>query len=218
MKFDIFEQLAVRLRHVPLVPVADTHKTRAAVAMIVSSCAQGLELLFIVRAAHELDPWSGHIAFPGGKLEEGEKECEAAGRETFEEVGIDLNDAVYLGRLSDIVGLNLPVQVSCCVFGLERTGFTPVLSDEVKEVFWIALEELADKNRHVLSPVIFGERTMEVPAIALTYPPEPVLWGITHRLVMQFLEIVSDENRPVDISFGPCTLPDTINITEEEKP
>src|ERR1035437_4504345 len=96
------------------------NRTRASVAMILHQGAQDLEILFIQRASHDLDPWSGHIAFPGGKLEEGELECQAACRETLEEIGIDLEYGRYLGRLSDIIGANLPVRVSCCLFGVDR--------------------------------------------------------------------------------------------------
>jgi len=163
--------------------------TRAAVAMILHQGSAGLEMLFILRAAHELDPWSGHIAFPGGKLEDGERAWEAACRETWEEVGIDLHAARYLGRLADIIGANLPVAVSCCVFGLDKSQFTPALNEEVSELFWVSFSELRDPERHIMAPVAFDERRLEVPAICLPGLERPVLWGITYRLLMQLLEL-----------------------------
>lgn len=173
-------------------PVADYGgHTRASVAMILHQAADDLEILFIQRATHDLDPWSGHIAFPGGKLEEGELECQAACRETHEEVGIDLGQARYLGRLSDITGASLPVRVSCCLFGLDRTSCSPVLNGEVRDLFWVALSDLRDPGRHLQSPVVvFDERRLEVPAIRLPVDDKPLLWGITYRLVMQFMAIL----------------------------
>ena len=59
----------------------------------------GWELLFIVRAVNERDPWSGHVAAPGGRTEVGgggavetgvETAMETAVRETWEEIGVDL--------------------------------------------------------------------------------------------------------------------------------
>lgn len=211
------ERISRCLRQSRFVSIPEESRTRAAVAMIISSGAAGPELLFIQRAAHELDPWSGHVAFPGGKLEQGEEVCDAARRETLEEVGIDLASAEYLGRLSDIIGANLPVRVSCCVFGMERELATPVLSDEVKAAFWISLRELTDSSRHRLSRVAFADRDLEVPAIVLPYPDAPVLWGITYRLVMQFLGVVADVGEQVAISADGCTLPETIILSEEEK-
>ncbi|MDD2581780.1 MAG: CoA pyrophosphatase [Desulfuromonadaceae bacterium] len=167
-------------------------RTRASVAMILHQAADDLEILFIQRATHDLDPWSGHIAFPGGKLEEGELECQAALRETHEEVGIDLGQARYLGRLADVTGANLPVRVSCCLFGLDRTSCSPVLNGEVRDLFWVSLSDLRDPGRHLQSSVAFDERRFEMPAIRLPVDDKPLLWGITYRLVMQFMCILED--------------------------
>ncbi len=187
-------------------------RTRAAVAMILHQAAYDVEILFIERAAHELDPWSGHIAFPGGKLENGEQECQAASRETFEEIGINLDQGRYLGRLSDIVGTNLPVRVSCCLFGIDRMRHHPVLNDEVRDLFWVTLSDLRDRARHLKSTVSFDTRRFEVPAIRLPVDDKPMLWGITYRLVMQFLCIL-DEWATSD---GFCKLPAMVELDEED--
>jgi len=186
--------------------------TRASVAMILHHGAADVEILFIQRAAHDLDPWSGHIAFPGGKLEDGEFECQAALRETYEEVGINLELGHYLGRLSDIIGANLPVRVSCCLFSVDRTLFRPVLNEEVRDLFWVTLSDLRDPQRHLLSSVAFGEKRFEVPAIRLPVENKPVLWGITYRLVMQFLCLLEGGNAFYEEC---CKLPDVVELDEE---
>ncbi|MEI6215296.1 MAG: CoA pyrophosphatase [Desulfuromonadales bacterium] len=165
-------------------------RTRAAVAMIVNPAAEDIEVLFIQRARHPDDPWSGHIAFPGGKLEDGEFACQAAQRETFEETGIDLQEAVYLGQFPDIVGANLPVRVSCCLFAINRQDINPVLNDEVSDLFWVGLPVLRDRKRHIETKVTFDDRSMVVPAICLPDDDRPVLWGITYRLVMEFFAVL----------------------------
>ncbi|MFA7061124.1 MAG: CoA pyrophosphatase [Pedobacter sp.] len=161
----------------------------AAVAMILRQCPGDLEILFIERAAHESDPWSGNLAFPGGKVEQGEEPRQAAERETYEEIGLDLGTARYLGRLSDIAGANLPVRVSCFVYGVHGTEIVPVLSDEVGDLFWIGLDDLLAAERHITATVSFADKELEVPAIRLPQPGKPMLWGLTYRLMMDFLEI-----------------------------
>lgn len=61
-----------------------------------------VSLFFIKRAIREHDVWSGHVAFPGGYLNENESDLDAVKREVMEEVGVDLNhpDVHWLGRLT----------------------------------------------------------------------------------------------------------------------
>lgn len=63
-----------------------------------------LQLLFIKRAESPKDIHSGQIAFPGGKVDKGENSKQAAIRETFEEIGIDLENEnfSYLGHTPHI--------------------------------------------------------------------------------------------------------------------
>lgn len=165
-------------------------RTRAAVAMIMRELHDDLEILFIERATDIRDPWSGHLAFPGGKVEQGEQARQAAERETREEIGLVLESEHYLGRMSDIVGANLPVRVSCFAYAAVTTEINPVVSPEVRDVFWVRLSDIRDPGRHQIATVGFSGRSLEVPAIILPQPDKPVLWGITYRLVMQFLEII----------------------------
>jgi 8-oxo-dGTP pyrophosphatase MutT (NUDIX family) len=167
-------------------------RTRAAVAMIMREMPGDLEILFIERATDVRDPWSGHLAFPGGKVELGEQARQAAERETREEIGLELDSEQYLGRMSDIVGANLPVRVSCFAYAAVSTAINPVVNHEVRDVFWARLSDIRDPERHQMATVGFSGRSLHVPAIILPEPDKPVLWGITYRLVMQFLNIINN--------------------------
>jgi 8-oxo-dGTP pyrophosphatase MutT (NUDIX family) len=174
----------------------------AAVALILRESGSGLELLFIERARHPRDPWSGNIGLPGGRMDSRDADLrQTAERETLEEVGIDLATAACLGRLSDVVGANLPVRVACFVYHLLQP-VQPVLSHEVHDAFWFELEALRQPQRQMTAAVRFGGQTLEAPAIQL-HPQRPVLWGITYRLVSQFCQVLaSGEEQPL-----PYTLP-----------
>ena len=80
---------------------------RAAIAAIFRQCAVTGEeqVLLIRRQVHPSDPWSGHVALPGGRQEESDAGCDEATaiREAREEVGIDLSSPSFepLGRLVD---------------------------------------------------------------------------------------------------------------------
>ena len=74
---------------------------RAAVATILREGLEGPEVLLIRRAENPRDPWSGHMAFPGGREAPEDRDLLAtAVRETHEEVGLDLQRSAHLlGRL-----------------------------------------------------------------------------------------------------------------------
>ena len=185
---DIRRRLAARSPQI----LTDAGKTPAAVALVLYQGSEALQLLFIERSKRAGDPWSGHIAFPGGKMEACDA-CDrdlraAAERETLEEIGLDLGTAAYLGRFDDLTGLTLPVLVSGFVYALENPA-VPVLNDEVREVFWKPLEELADAGRWVQHGVFYGGADHVHPGIDVLGPGRPVLWGLTYRFVVQLLRL-----------------------------
>lgn len=181
--------LRILATHEPALLPAE-QRTPAAVALILREAKKGLEMLFIERAAHERDPWSGDLAFPGGKIEANDATLRlAAERETREEIGLDLRGARYLGRLSDVSGASLPVRVSCFVYGIGETEPFD-LSGEVRDAFWVPLAELFNVEQRVEGSVSFGRRAQGHPAIRLSPPGKPLLWGLTYRLVMQFLDLI----------------------------
>jgi 8-oxo-dGTP pyrophosphatase MutT (NUDIX family) len=158
--------------------------------MVLRLAETDLEVLFIERALHDGDPWSGDLGFPGGKVESFDTdERSAAERETGEELGLDLSTARYLGRLADILGAHVSVRVSCFVYGIfSPPQFSP--GDEVRSHFWIPLALLQDRACHGVMPVRFGGDELLRPAIRLLEPGRPVLWGITYRIIIQFLQII----------------------------
>ncbi|MGH7350654.1 MAG: NUDIX hydrolase, partial [Candidatus Rokuibacteriota bacterium] len=163
----------------------------AAVALILTEGPDGAEALFIHRADRPGDPWSGHVAFPGGRREPGDADLLAtAMRETREEVGVDLAAAERLGVLSDMRPRTpvLPaVYVRPFVFALSaRPSLT--LSDEVQGVFWVPLRRLLEPGvqRDVTIAVRGAEHTL--PAYVLG---DWIIWGMTERILTPFLELVS---------------------------
>lgn len=165
-------------------------RRQAAVAMILRRGPEGAELLFIERARRQGDPWSGDIGFPGGKVEAEDPDSRrAAERETAEEIGLDLFGAAFLGSLDDIVGDHLPVQISCFLYLVDDPHpFT--LSEEVVQAFWVPLAVITDPARRVETTVLFRGESIIRPAVDLLGPGRTVLWGITYRLVHQFLSII----------------------------
>lgn len=158
-----------------------------AVALILTPGARGLEALFIRRAVRADDPWSGHIALPGGRREPADADRYAtAVRETAEEVGVTLARAALLGVLDDLhpATPRLPALViRPFVFGLESRPAAR-LSDEVAAVEWVALDELARCEGKTEIALSEGRREVDC-----FLPSGLVIWGLTYRILKGFLAL-----------------------------
>ncbi|MBW2503185.1 MAG: CoA pyrophosphatase [Deltaproteobacteria bacterium] len=190
-------------RYAPKKLAAD--RNHAAVAMILRDAIDGPELLFILRAAHDNDPWSGDIGFPGGRLDDQDAGArQAAERETLEELAIDLQNAEYLGRLDDLYGATLPILVSCFVYHLETIPAVRT-NHEIEEIFWLPLSELLNPNRHLQATFDYRGQTICHPAVNLLGENRTVLWGITYRLIRNFYSLFKIDfgNGPVDVDARP---------------
>jgi 8-oxo-dGTP pyrophosphatase MutT (NUDIX family) len=175
--------------HVPKLHSFDA-RIRASVAVVLCPENGDVRVLLIERAEAEGDRWSGHIAFPGGRVDPTDPSPRAAAeRETLEETGVDLRRAEYLGRLDDLTGFVESILVSAFVYAVSDPGpFVP--NAEVKEAFWMSLSDLCDPGRHVEHPFTYAGREIAAPAIRVLGREAPVLWGISYRFLELLLQVV----------------------------
>ncbi len=186
---DIRRRLAA---HHPITQPLDGMR-QAAVAMILRDAGRVPEVLFIERASHPGDPWSGHMAFPGGRIDPGDSDPRAAAeRETLEEVGVDLARAEPLGRLNDAHGHHAAgvasLVISAFVYRIEGEQRL-VPNHEVREAFWFPLPALLEPARFVEHPV---RRTpsFAFPGILVGEPQRHVVWGLTYRFLESFFSVI----------------------------
>ena len=151
------------------------------------------EVLMIKRAEAEGDPWSGHIALPGGRMEPGDEDLSiTAVRETREETGVDVaRDGRLLGALDDLMPRTptlAPIVIRPYV-ALVRADVAIVPSDEVAAAFWVPLSVLRAPTAWGTGAVQVrdGERTVSV-----FRHGDYVVWGLTERVLRQFLAYVGE--------------------------
>ncbi len=147
-----------------------------------------LEALFVRRADMDGDPWSGHMALPGGREDPEDVDLlETARRETREETGVQLERTDYLGRLDEIPPVTRRVpSISVTPFVAWASGETRVrINHELSSHVWIPVRELREaRNRGSYDrPSHPGQ----------TYPTIEyaghTIWGLTFRVVEQFLAL-----------------------------
>jgi 8-oxo-dGTP pyrophosphatase MutT (NUDIX family) len=174
---------------------------QAAVAVILREALDreaATDILFIKRAEKPGDPWSGHMAFPGGHLEPDDADLKAASmRETWEEIGLDLTPAEYLGALDQQRamprGRPLNMLIAPHVFVLEGDPtFAP--NYEVAEVVWTDLALLISGDRHDWETREMAGR----PTIFNGYRLERghFVWGLTYRMLKSFFTTLNGEWQP----------------------
>jgi 8-oxo-dGTP pyrophosphatase MutT (NUDIX family) len=165
---------------------------RAAILLALRARSDGEpELLMIKRADAEGDPWSGHIACPGGRMESGDGDLAVtAVRETREETGVDVTrDGRVLGHLDDLMPRSptlAPIVIRPYV-ALVRADVEIVPSEEVAAAFWVPLSALRTSTAWGtgLVRVRDGERRVSV-----FRHGEYTVWGLTERVLRQFLQYV----------------------------
>ena len=164
-------------------------KRVAAVAIVLRDGESGPEVLLIERATREGDPWSGHMAFPGGRMDDTDHDARAASeRETWEEVGVDLASAELLGRIDDLEGQHAAAArmvISAFAYYVRDPGPLSLLNSEVQDAFWFPLTAFLDPEIHVDYPMTrYGMGNF--PGLQVGVPDRHVVWGLTYK----FLEIL----------------------------
>lgn len=167
----------------PREPRTGAAQTRRAAVLVLLSDTESPDITFVERAAN-LRHHPGQIAFPGGALEPGEGEVEAALREANEEIGLD--PAVVTPHLS------VPASVTAASFfdvaavigtwhGTARVGVED--PGEVAAVHRFAVHDLADPENRLLATLPGGYHG---PAFTMG---DIFLWGFTANIVSHVLDL-----------------------------
>lgn len=180
-----------------LVFPAEPGLTRASVALVIHGGADGPGILLIRRADAAHDPWSGHMALPGGRQDPDDRDAQAtAVRETREEVGIDLSrEARSLGRLQTLRPRNGPRPVAVSPFVFRVPAPLPLCPNhEVAAARWVPLAEL-------IAPEARCEYELSLPdGTRLRFPglrcADGVVWGLTYRVLSDFFAAVLPDDAP----------------------
>ena len=181
---------ALALRPPERLPVPTPRQ--AAVSIVLREPVAGPEVLFIRRAEREGDLWSGHVAFPGGRVEPGETVEEAAVRETEEEVGLDLRSlGTRLGALDELQGIGggraVGLSIQPWVWALHQEPGSFRLSAEVATVQWVRLADLLDPARRAPFPYVHEGRQLVLPSLDVD---GLVIWGLTYRMLQIFAGVL----------------------------
>lgn len=180
--------------HRPVEIHAEASVRLAAILLVLRERQDGEpELLMIKRAEAEGDPWSGHIACPGGRWEPDDTDlCATAVRETLEETGVDVaRDGRIIGQLDDLSPTSraLPPIIIRPFVAIVRDDVEIVPSAEVALAFWVPLALLI--ARHPWGTEVVHVRGVDMSVAAFQHGVYTV-WGLTERVLRQFVGLLGE--------------------------
>ena len=157
---------------------------QAAVAILIRKNRDDLEFFLVKRAEVPGDPWSGDIAFPGGKkMREDRGLLDTAVREVREETSIDLESTPVLGYMEPLESaIRKNIHVQPIVYKLDEKPQVH-LNFELTKYMWIPMKELKKSQSNTIvkgfdSPIYRagGE----------------VVWGLTYRMLEKLFSLIDD--------------------------
>lgn len=173
----------------------DEARVHAAVSLILRT-GPDLDLLLIRRAEAEGDPWSGHMALPGGRRDpQDETLLHTAIRETQEETGLRLGDSgVALGPMSPLVPATRrlpPISIFPFVFGVPAGTPARAASPEVDEVLWTPVSYLQSTEASGTVDIPLGDMNRTFPCLRVGHR---VIWGLTYRILQEFFLMLGERS------------------------
>ncbi|MGC1120189.1 MAG: CoA pyrophosphatase [Candidatus Methanofastidiosia archaeon] len=160
----------------------DDQGATAAVALLLVPNSV-LEILLVERVNSPGDPWSGQMAFPGGKRSPHDATLkDTLVREVAEEVGIKVKDHQILGVLQPFISPPKPdMKILPFVVYLDEKPQVILNTRELQSFVWVFVTSLPECKGRAQTP--FGE----FPAYTVG---ECVVWGLTYRILSHFLTLL----------------------------
>ncbi len=162
----------------------------AAVLILLYPVKEKLYTLFIQRPVYD-GVHSGQISFPGGKMEESDKDItDTAIRESCEEIGLCREDLRVLGFLSPLFIPVSNIEVSPLVaFCNERPDFSPDRK-EVVSIIEARLEDFFHDEIVKEKPMVIRNEALDVKYFDFK---GHIIWGATAMILHELLMLMKRE-------------------------
>jgi len=167
-------------------PPEGTSPRRGAVLMLFGEDPVDGPDLLLTERAHDMRSHPGQVSFPGGSIDPGETDVEAALREAQEEIGVNPSGVVVFGKLPE---LWLPPS---------NFAVTPVLGwwrdphpvrvaspEEVHEIHHVAISELVAPEHRI---TVRHPGGWTGPGFLIGEEKDVIVWGFTGGIITRFFD------------------------------
>lgn len=144
--------------------------------------------VILTERSHRLRKHAGQVAFPGGRIDQGESPLDSALREAEEEISLDRSRVTPLGYLpSYYTGTGYRMTpVVALVDGVANLRPNP---DEVERIFTTPLSILFDMRRYRFESLVWEGRHRQFYVVD---HPDAYIWGATAALCRILYERLRD--------------------------
>ena len=161
---------------------------KAAAVLVPMFEEDGEARVILTRRASHMRSHTHEVAFPGGRIEQGETVVDAALREAQEEIALDSSGIEIVGTLTPISTLAATSGITPIVGFLPQRPELKANPDEVEFVFDVSLAALLDDG-------VFEEERWDTPwgddrQINFFHLPHDIVWGATARILRELLELI----------------------------
>ena len=129
---------------------------------------------------------AGQIAFPGGRIENGETPLETALRETEEEIGIQTENIKILGSLSELYVEVSNFLIHPYVAWLDEKPKFEICNNEVDKM--VLFPFMKYRNSFETTPINTITGVLEVPCIKFE---DETIWGATAMILSEFYDLTN---------------------------
>jgi 8-oxo-dGTP pyrophosphatase MutT (NUDIX family) len=167
---------------------ADAPRRAAAVLVPLIDRADGMTVLLTRRTEH-LAAHAGQISFPGGSIEPGDRDAQAAAlREAREEIGLCSRQVTVIGRLDTYLTGSSGFEITPVV-GIVAPSFSLAVDPfEVAEAFEVPLAFVLDPRNHHRAERVTAEGRRSF--FVLPFENRNI-WGATAAILVNLFEVLS---------------------------
>jgi 8-oxo-dGTP pyrophosphatase MutT (NUDIX family) len=146
--------------------------------------------IVLTRRTTTLPSHQGEVAFPGGKVQDGEAPEHAALREAYEEVALDPSTVEVVGELDHLATVSGLFELMPFVGFLAGRPALRANDDEVAAIFDVSLADLM--GEHIFREELWDVGQGEWPVYFFELGHD-IVWGATARVLYQLLARVTEE-------------------------
>jgi 8-oxo-dGTP pyrophosphatase MutT (NUDIX family) len=159
---------------------------RAAVCICLFRNAEDWWFPLTVRSKNLVDH-AGQVSLPGGRIESSEGAMQAAKREFQEELGVDLESALWLGKLSSLYVYGSHHHVEVFVAAMNHRPVFAADPSEVAEILLMPLRDLMVPEKQVIATMQRGTSRFDAPGFRCD---QHLVWGATAMILAEFADVL----------------------------